>query len=464
MRRTLDEIAEMARGTKAGSSQDVMVVGVSTDTRTLEPGQLYVPIVGERFDGHHFLAQAVEKGASAALWEDSRPLPQTSIPLIQVADTLQALQQMATAYRQAVDATVVAVTGSNGKTTTKDLIASVLDGEYRVHRTRGNLNNHIGVPLTLLTMPPDTEVAVVEMGMNHAGEISLLSRIAVPDLAVVTNIGEAHLEYLGSRAGIADAKLEMLEGLKPDGVLIYDGDEPLLRERLQQESRRLIPVGFGHTNADPIQDLRFRGDEGIAFRSSTTGFSFELNLPGKHNAMNAMLAVTVGRLLHLSDAQIQQGLSRMEASGMRLERLVAANGMTIINDAYNASPRAMMATLDLLSTLPENRKKWALLGDMLELGHEEERYHREVGAYAVQHGVERLYTLGRRGEWIAEGARSIGGGTTIIHCDSHGEAAERLLHEGDAAVTLLVKASRGARLETVVEQLVKGEKAESDGY
>ncbi|MDR6224803.1 UDP-N-acetylmuramoyl-tripeptide--D-alanyl-D-alanine ligase [Desmospora profundinema] len=464
MRRTLHDTAKMARGDQAGPSGNPMVTGVSTDTRTLEPGQLYVPLEGERFDGHDFLKQAVEKGASAALWERSRPLPETSIPLVLVDDTLEALQRLASAYRQAIGATVVAVTGSNGKTTTKDLIGSVLGIRYRVHRTRGNLNNHIGVPLTLLSMPEETEVAVVEMGMNHAGEIALLSRMAVPDLAVVTNVGDAHLEFLGSRAGIADAKLEILEGLKPGGILVHDGDEPLLEERLRDETRKRIPVGFGKDNTDPIGDLVLKGEEGIAFCSSSTGYRFHLSLPGRHNAMNAMMAIAIGRQFNLSDQEIQQGFNRVKASGMRLERLIAVNGMTIINDAYNASPRAMMATIDLLVSLPPERKKWVLFGDILELGDEEKRYHQEVGAYAVKQGVDRIFTLGRRGRWIAEGAQKAGADATTIHCRSAEDAAERLLQMGDETVTLLVKASRGARLEAVVQQLVKGEKAKSDGY
>lgn len=465
MRRTLSDIIEMSQGEWAGSPvDDTMVTGVSTDTRTLKPGQLYVPLKGERFDGHHFLTQAVANGAVASLWERSQPLPETAIPLIQVDDPLQALQRLASAYRRQVNATVVAVTGSNGKTTTKDLLGAVLETRYRVHRTRGNLNNHIGVPLTLLSMAEETEVAVVEMGMNHAGEIALLSQIARPDIAVVTNVGDAHLEHLGSRAGIADAKLEIREGLRGNGILVYDGDEPLLQERLHQERRRLVSIGFNEGNAVHIKELELEGDEGIRFQSATTGYRFHLALPGRHNAMNAMMAVAVGRLLNLSDEEIQQGLERAEVSGMRLERLVAANGMAIINDAYNASPRAMKAAIDLLVSLPSERKKWALLGDMLEMGTEEEQFHREVGAYAAKRGVEKIFTLGRRGRWIAAGAEAAGTETTTIHCENAAVAAAQLQREGDASVTLLVKASRGARLEAVVQQLVEGEKTKSDGY
>ncbi|PTM59224.1 UDP-N-acetylmuramoyl-tripeptide--D-alanyl-D-alanine ligase [Desmospora activa] len=466
MRRTLSELTKMSQGEWVGSIDNgTMVTGVSTDTRTLKPGQLYVPLSGEQFDGHDFLAQAVANGAVASLWERSRPLPETTIPLIQVDDPLQTLQRLASAYRQQLDVTVVAVTGSNGKTTTKDLLGSVLETRYRVHRTRGNLNNHIGVPLTLLSMAEETEVAVVEMGMNHAGEIALLSQIARPDIAVVTNVGDAHLEFLGSRAGIADAKLEIREGLSEDGILVYDGDEPLLQARLRQEQHlRLVSIGFDEGNAVQIQALKLHGDEGIRFQSSSSDYHFHLSLPGRHNAMNGMMAITVGKLLNLSDAEIQRGLEQAKVSGMRLERLVASNGMAIINDAYNASPRAMKAAIDLLVALPNQRKKWVLLADMLELGAEEEVYHRQIGAYAVEKGVDKIFTMGQRGRWIAAGAAAVATETRVIHCETAAEVAATLLQEGDASVTLLVKASRGARLEAVVQQLVEGEKAKSDGY
>ncbi|PTX51239.1 UDP-N-acetylmuramoyl-tripeptide--D-alanyl-D-alanine ligase [Melghirimyces profundicolus] len=458
MQKTLREIKDAVNGKLIGGVSDgtLLVDGVSTDTRTLKENQLYIPLKGERFDGHDFLDAAAEKGAAAALW--SKDLPEhPPIPLLQVENTLTALQELAAACRRESGVKVVGITGSNGKTTTKDLTGAVLGVRYRVHRTRGNLNNHIGLPLTILSMPENTEVAVLEMGMNRAGEIARLSEIAAPDVAVVTNIGEAHLEFLGSREAIADAKLEILKGLSDDGVLLIDGDEPLLRRRLAGEERNVVGVGFESANEDTAYELELKGTEGIAFRSSSTGNRFRLGMMGRHNAVNALLAINVGRLFNLTEQEIQKGLDRVERSGMRLDTLTAANGMTVVDDSYNASPTAIRATIDLMVSLEGFREKWVLLGDILELGEEEETLHREVGRYAAEHGVTRLFTLGERARWIADGARAADPNLPVTHFHSAEEAAEKLLQDGGEEVALLVKASRGARLERVVQQLTKGE-------
>jgi UDP-N-acetylmuramoyl-tripeptide--D-alanyl-D-alanine ligase len=463
MENTLSSIAQILNGRLRGgvSDRQLLVSGVSTDTRGIQPNQLYIPLVGERFDGHRFVEDAAKKGAAAALWQEDRPLPDPlPLPLVVVNDTLQALQALAAAYRRELGIPVVAVTGSNGKTTTKDLISSVLSVRYRVHRTEGNLNNHIGLPLTLLSMPRDTEIAVVEMGMNHAGEIALLSRLAAPDAAVITNVGEAHIEYLGSREAIADAKLEIREGLSSDGVLVYHGDEPLLRERLAAETRRTIAVGLRDENDEQAIDIRMEGTTDTSFTSRAAGTRFRLPLPGCHNAVNALFALVLARYFGMTEEEIQEGFSQVKISGMRLEQVTAQNGMRIINDAYNASPTSMRAVIDLLVTLPAGMEKWALLGDILELGPEEARYHREVGRYAVEKGVDRVYTIGEKGRWIAEGAKKAAGDTHIQvrHFQSAKEAIDILQTEGNPDTVLLVKASRGARLEGVVEELIKGEK------
>ncbi|SDW05617.1 UDP-N-acetylmuramoyl-tripeptide--D-alanyl-D-alanine ligase [Marininema mesophilum] len=461
MQKTLKSIAGEVGGTLLGSISDktMLAQGVSTDTRSLYPNQLYVPILGDRFDGHDFLSDAVKKGAVAALWQEDRALPSSpSIPLIRVKDTLEALQQLAAAWRREIGVKVVAVTGSNGKTTTKELLGSILSVKYRVHRTQGNLNNHIGLPLTLLSMPRKSEVAVVEMGMNHAGEIALLSQIAKPDLAVITNIGEAHIEHLGSRQGIADAKLEICEGLAQQGTLVIDGDEPLLRERLVKEKRRYIRVGWKEDNDDVLQGFATEGLEGISFTTSLTGSRFTLPMMGQYNAKNALLAITVGRTLGLTEEELQQGLNQVHITGMRLEKVTATNGMLIINDAYNASPSSMRATIDLLSSLDGFKEKWVLLGDMLEMGPEEEAYHREVGRFAMEKGISRVYAMGARGRWIVDGAQEVAPEGKAIHFQNPEEAAQTLLAEGNEGVVLLVKASRGARLETTVEHILKGAK------
>lgn len=461
MQKTLIEITKGTHGKLVGGVSDshLLVDGVSTDTRTLKPNHLYVPLIGERFDGHDFWMDAVRAGAAASLWSQEVPLPEDPpiIPLIQVEDTLSALQELAAAYRQELEVKVVGITGSNGKTTTKDLTAAILSTRYRVHRTQGNLNNHIGLPLTLLSMPPDTEVAVVEMGMNHAGEIARLSNIATPDLALVTNIGEAHLEFLGSRGAIADAKLEIREGLPSSGTLIINGDEPLLQERLVGEKRPVIRVGFEESNEDRILDLELKGRSGLAFSSSATHTRFETGLMGKHNALNALLGIQAARLLGLTETEIQEGLKRAEGSGRRLETSLASNGMLVVDDSYNASPTAVRAAIDWLTSLEGYGEKWVLLGDMLELGVQEEALHREVGSYAFQQGISQVFTLGERARWIAEGARAADPDRPVTHFNSVEEAVKTLRQQGGSGIALLVKASLMARLDRVVQQLTKGE-------
>ncbi|WP_124727712.1 UDP-N-acetylmuramoyl-tripeptide--D-alanyl-D-alanine ligase [Staphylospora marina] len=460
IRRTCTWIAHATGGRLHGTAADrtLLVKGVSTDTRNLWENCLFVPLSGERFDGHAFLNQAVEGGAAAALWQEDRPLPDADIPLILVKDPLTALQRLASAWRLELGIPVVAVTGSNGKTTTKDLIAAVLSVRYRVHKTSGNFNNHIGVPLTLLSMPEDTEIAVVEMGMNHAGEISVLSKMASPDAAVITNIGESHIEFLGSREGIAKAKLEVREGLSSNAPIVFDGDEPLLERLLEGETRPLIRVGWaGRSEESPVEP-EMKGFEGFEFRSLRTGHRFRLPLLGRHNLKNALMAVEIGRHFGMKDEEISRGLESVKLTGMRLEPVRARNGLTIVNDAYNASPTSVKAALDLLAELEPGKEKWALLGDILEIGKDEEAYHRELAGYAIRRGVIRLYTYGRRGKWIHEEALALNRDPerVIRHFDTHEEAVRVLGEEGSSKALLLVKASRAARLDLVVHNLTEG--------
>lgn len=463
MQETCHWIRKRVGGKWVGSVVDhyLLVDGVSTDTRMPMTNRLFVPLVGTRFDGHDFLAEAVKQGAAAALWQRDHPHPDPPpIPLILVDDTLTALQELAAAVRREWDIPVIGVTGSNGKTTTKELIAAVLSSRYRVHKTEGNLNNHIGLPLTLLSAPEDAEAAVVEMGMNHRGEIAFLSRLAAPDIGVITNVGDSHLEFLGSREGIADAKLEILEGMPEEGTLIIHGDEPLLTERIRLESRKVIRIGWGKENDDYPVDFTV-SETGIFFRSAACGTRFEVSLPGRHNALNALMAAAAGRLLGLSEEEIAEGFRRVRPAGMRLEKVLAENGMRIINDAYNASPTSVRAAIDWLVDLDPDKEKWVLLGDMAELGAEEERYHRETGRYAVEKGVRRVYTFGDRGKWIAEGAQEAGKDVPVEHFSSLDDAVKTLRDQGNENILLLVKASRMIRLERVVQDLMKRESSGS---
>lgn len=458
--RTCDWIAKTTEGKLVGSPVDPyrLIQGVTTDSRKATPGSLFVPLKGEKFDGHQFLPQAIQKGIAASLWQEGISLPeQIPIPLILVKDPLAALQQLASRYRQELGIPMIGVTGSNGKTTTKDLIASVLSVKYDVGKTEGNLNNHIGVPLTLLAMSEKTEVGVVEMGMNHKGEISQLSKLTRPDAAVITNIGESHLAFFKSREEIAEAKLEIRDGINGNGFLIINGDEPLLREKTVMANQQLVKVGFDPKENDQYPlDIELQGLQSIQFYTKEKRTRFQLPILGRHNVLNALFAIEVGRFFELTDEEIQRGLANAEITGMRLQIQQAQNGMLIINDAYNASPTSVRAALDLHQELEPQLEKWALLGDVYELGEQEEKYHREIGAYAMEKQVDRLYTIGKRGKWIADGAMAAKQNThcQIQHFDSHDEASEHLAKEGNQGVSLLVKASRAMHLDQVVQKLI----------
>jgi len=453
--------------------------GVSTDTRTLKPGELFVPIEGERHDGHDFVADAARAGAAAALWRRGRPVPEggAGLPLLLVDDPLEALQKLAERYRAALRAKVVAVTGSNGKTTTKALVASVLARRLRVHKTAGNLNNHIGLPLTILRADPETEALVVEMGMSGRGEISRLTRLAGPDVAVITNIGEAHLMQLGSRRNIARAKLEIAEGLSSGGALVVPANEPLIREEMAAypppAGVRVFTFGEG---AD--SDVRVYGIQaevgGTAFRlafgpvfdphpsgsgaaPAEEGEPFRVPLPGRHNAVNAAAAAAVGRLFGLNDEDIRRGLMEASVTGMRIERTAAWNGAVLLNDAYNASPTSMRAAIRLVGELAGFRRKWLLLGDMLELGPEEAALHAAIGREAASAGVDRLYTYGRLAAHMAEEAsRLMPEEGRVRHFVDKAALAAAVIGELDPADLVLVKASRGMKMEEVVHLLQAG--------
>jgi UDP-N-acetylmuramoyl-tripeptide--D-alanyl-D-alanine ligase len=459
MERRIDWIVEVTGGVLYNTSVTdkwLVAIGVSTDTRTIQTGNLYVPLVGEVFDGHQFTQQAESLGAVAALWQADIPLPDVSIPLIVVPDTLVALQELAARYRTEVGCKVVAITGSNGKTTTKSLVATVLSTVYSVHKTAGNLNNHIGLPLTILSMPAITEVMVLEMGMNHLGEIAKLSQIARPDIAIITNIGESHIGILGSREKIAAAKLEICEGLEENGILLVDGDEPLLHGA--GPNGNSIPIGWDrHACYEAPLEVEMIGLIGWRFTSLQTGYKYNLPLLGRHNVKNACFAIEVGRRLRVPEDKIVQGLSQVPAIPMRLEVVQAKNGMKIINDAYNASPSSMYAALNMLTEVEPTLEKWALLAGIEELGDLETHYHHQVGEYVVRKGITKLITVGEKGYFIYEATKQVSSDQIeFTHFDTNEEASAYLLAEGNKQILLLVKASRKAGLDRIVKQLVEG--------
>ncbi|MBM0065258.1 UDP-N-acetylmuramoyl-tripeptide--D-alanyl-D-alanine ligase [Alkalicoccobacillus gibsonii] len=432
---------------------------VSIDTRSLQEGALYVPISGERFDGHQFIEKAIEEGAQASIWQKDMPVP-ASLPaefqLYFVEDTLLALQKLAKLYRKEVNPKVIGVTGSNGKTTVKDMLASILSYAGTTYKTQGNYNNHIGLPLTILGMPADCQFLILEMGMSGFGEIHLLSTLSEPDAAIITNIGESHMEQLGSREGIAKAKAEIRDGLVAGGMLYIDGDEPLLQ---MLKGKDVCTVGFDRHNHNQVTNVLV-DSTGFQFKLQSVG---DLTLPmlGKHNVKNAALAASLAKGLGVSFSHIQAGLKQVKVSGMRLERLVGDHGELIINDAYNASPTSMKASVDALKDLDGFTHYIAVLGDMYELGANEKAFHEQI-ADDIETPITHLITVGDKGKWLYEATKrqQKSNGITLNHAPTLEEAANLIKPLLNDQTVILLKASRGLKLETILNYLKESGKGE----
>lgn len=458
IRITIDQLLTLVEGELLHGDPSIEIAGVSTDSRSEQSGRLFVPLRGDRYDAHMFVSQAVEQGTAAALWQKDRPLPADippGFPLIGVQDTLQALQQLAKAYRQSLSLTVIGVTGSNGKTSTKDLVASVLSKQFRVQKTKGNLNNHIGLPLMVLSLQEETEIAVLEMGMSGLGEIRQLAGIAAPKIGIITNIGEAHIEYLGTREHIAEAKFELIESLPQDGTAFLFGDEPLLRQKQEKSPCPVLWFGFSDNNDIQAEHVEAKGLSGSVFQVGEETYS--LSTPGIHQVGNALAAIAVARHLGISPDKIRRGLEQASLSGMRMEVAPLPSGGYVVNDAYNASPTSMKAALQLLSETTDSDCRIAVLGDMLELGDIACEMHQEVGRTAGKLSLDALVLIGNQADNVAAGARRAGmEAASIFLVESKQQAIEqvrRLVSEKQHPV-VLVKASRGMKLEEIVTGLL----------
>ena len=353
-----------------------VVTGVSINTRTIQPGDLFIPFRGEQVNGHRFVQDAFAKGAAASLWLKDEPNPPENVPLLFVESGEEALQQMAKAYRAELQSVFIGITGSNGKTSTKDLVAGMLSPYFRVKKTEGNFNNELGLPLTILSLEEDTEFAVLEMGMSSFGEIEFLSKLAKPKYVVITNIGEAHMQDLGSREGIAKAKFEIIAGLDATGQLFYDGDEPLLRPFVE-ENPHIETKSFGvqKHNDLRIAEVNFT-EQGSAFYVEGE-LNEEMSIPvlGEHQVKNTLAALLIGKEIGLTPEQMRKALKQIVLTDMRMQVIEGSNGTIFINDAYNAAPTSMRAAISFIEKSSIKSEKWLVLGDMLELGNNEKQYH-----------------------------------------------------------------------------------------
>jgi len=459
---TAAEIAAAAGGRVVSGDAGRRIERWSIDTRSLQPGDLFVAIRGDRFDGHEFVAAALAAGAAGAVVTSTPALPEAGKAgpaplLIQVADTTRALQNGAREVRRRSGAKVVAITGSAGKTTTKELTAEFLAAKYTVFRNRGNLNNHIGLPLSLLELRTRPDVAVVELGMNHAGEIRTLVGIAEPEVRVWTNVGDAHVGFFESPDAIADAKAEILENARPGDLLVANGDDGRIRARAERFSGRTLSFGISDQAQVRASAVEHRGLDGMAATVSTPAATFRLETPllGTGNLLNLLAAAAVATDMGVEPAAIAERAARMRPASHRGELLRLPGGVTLIDDSYNSSPAALKRSLETVAAASGSARKVAVLGEMLELGTHSDRLHAECGRAAADAGLAMLITVGGEpAQKMAFAAANAGmSPSSVVYVPSSGEAADIALKKIRPGDLVLVKGSRGIRTDVVVDRL-----------
>ena len=434
---------------------DTLISAITTDSRKIPQDSLFVPLKGERFDGHAFIQKVKKEGAYATLTENAFVADDTLVHIF-VADTGKALLDLACYYRKQFEINVVGVTGSVGKTTTKDMIAAVLGHQLNVLKTQGNYNNEIGLPLTVFGLEKNHQVAVLEMGMNHFDEIRRLTHVAQPQIAVITNIGTSHIENLGSREGILKAKLEILEGLHSDGLFLVNGCDSYLKECAKMWPHTLsygIGEGFDY-EADGIYTK-----EGLTFaKVKTPKSSFVISIPalGEHMVMNALVAIAIAEHMGLSENEMIEGLMAYTPSKMRMNIVSHSNGITIMDDTYNASPDSMRASLKVLSDYQTQGRRVAILGDMFEMGEYGPKLHEEVGTFILDTAIDTVYCVGELAKYIFKGiSQKEKVGLSVHHYQDKESFTKQLEHELKQGDTVLVKASRGMKFEEIVASIGK---------
>ncbi|HSJ38973.1 MAG TPA: UDP-N-acetylmuramoyl-tripeptide--D-alanyl-D-alanine ligase [Planococcus sp. (in: firmicutes)] len=433
--------------------KDIEITGVSINTRTLQKGDLFVPFRGEKVNGHQYVRHAIEAGASAALWQRDEPSPPDDLPILIVDDCQKALQEMARAYRDELSTTVIGITGSNGKTSTKDLVASVLKPYFKVQKTQGNFNNELGLPLTILSLDEDTKFAVLEMGMSGLGQIEFLSELARPDYAIITNIGEAHMQDLGSREGIAQAKFEITAGLETHGKLFYDGDEPLLKPFVESFPQA-VSFGFDDNNEMTVTDIRATENGSTFMVSGIIDATFTIPVLGDHQVKNTLSAILIALEAGLTEEDIRKSLKDAALTDMRMQMIHAKDGAIFINDAYNAAPSSMKAALNFIRETTMKEDKWVVLGDMLELGDHEREYHEAI-AKSINSEINGVCLYGPRMEWLYTKLKETFGGKLIWSKDDYRPIIDFLEKSISPESVILVKGSRGMALENIIEPFIE---------
>ena len=451
---TLENITQVCRGVYYGPADKMYteVTAIITDSRKTEAGCLFVPIVGERVDAHKFIPQVIAAGALATLSE--RVLEDADFPYILVESSLQAVKDIGEFYLEQLNIPVVGITGSVGKTSTKEVIASVLEQKYKTLKTIGNFNNELGLPLTVFRLRDEDEIAVLEMGISDFGEMSRLAKVAKPDTAVITNIGTCHLENLGDRDGVLKAKTEIFGYLKAEGHIVLNGDDDKLST--VKEYNGIMPVFFGLGGECEVygDEIVNHGLKGISCRihMGTESFQADIPMPGRHMVYNALAAAAVGRIYGLTSEEIKRGIESLEPISGRF-RIIETDNFLIVDDCYNANPMSMKASLDVLKD--GSGRRVAVLGDMGELGADEIALHQEVGEHAGICGIDVCICVGKLSRYMADKAREKAAGLQVIYEPDRESLLSHLSSYVQKGDTILVKASHFMRFEDVVEQLQK---------
>lgn len=445
------EIVQCLGNCTCDSKQDFLIKGISTDSRNIKDGDLFIALIGQKFDGHEFVQSCYEKGAAAVLVSKEVDV---ECPQIIVDDTLVALREIAKYYRDKFKTPIIAVTGSTGKTSTKEMIASVLQEKFNVHKTKQNFNNEIGLPLTLFELEKEHDISVLEMGMNNLGEIERLAYIARPTIGVITNIGTAHIENLKSRENILKAKMEITSFFDNKNTLIVNGDDEYL-STLENLPFRVIKVstkGKGDYNALDIVNL---GENGVEFKCNYKGkiHEFRIILPGIHNVYNALVAIAIADIYNLTVDEVINGIINFKPGKLRMDIINLEKGIKLINDCYNANLDSMKAALDVLGDYRNNRRI-AVLGDMFELGSFSEKAHREVGDYAKSK-CDLLIAVGNDAKFIFEESNK---SIKSFYFNTKEEACQFLNTEIKDNDVVLIKASRGMQMEYITNCITEGRK------
>lgn len=439
----LEKVEKAVKGEIVSGNKDIIIKDICTDTRKVKEGDLFIPLVGDNFDGHNFIEEAFSKGAVAVLSHKDI----SGKAVIKVEDTKEALADLAEYYISLFKIPIVAVTGSTGKTTTKELIYSVLSQKYKTIKTEGNFNNEIGLPLTAFRINESTQAVVFEMGMNHFNEIHKLSKIAKPDICVISNVGVSHIENLGSRDGILKAKSEIFDFMKENGAKIINGDDDKLIT-----INNAVTFGINNKNADYTADILDESLNGINARLNYKNNEIMVNipLPGRHMVLNALAALAVGKTLDISDECIKEGIENFKSAKMRMD-IIETDRYIILNDVYNANPESVKAGINVMKNAIG--RKVVVLGDMLELGKFADELHYETGKFAVKSGIDVVICIGELSQSTYNGAKEKNENVFYFKTqEDFWKEINGILHIGD---TILVKASRGMHFEKTVEKIME---------